>query len=102
MDKFVTEGTDKVPYDQIAVIPFAVGKEVIRSHLRQEHLNRWKACKGCCQSKMLMSEPLPSKAKELQAMSRPKLKMAVRLLTGHTTVRTHVKLGLTKWQDWNE
>jgi hypothetical protein len=28
--------------------------------LRQEHLNRWKTCKGCHQSKTLMSEPLPS------------------------------------------
>jgi hypothetical protein len=66
MDKFVKEGTNKTPSDQIAGIPFAVEKEVVRSELRQENLNRWKVCKGCCQSKMLMSEPLPSKAKELQ------------------------------------
>jgi hypothetical protein len=65
MDKFVKEGTNKAPSDQIAGIPFAVDK-VIRSHPRQENLNRWNACNGCCQSKMLMSEPLPSKAKELQ------------------------------------
>jgi hypothetical protein len=61
----------------------AVGKEAIRIHFRQKHPNRWKACKGCSQSKMLMSEPLPSTAKELQAMSRSKLKVAVGLLTVH-------------------
>jgi hypothetical protein len=34
-----------------------------------------------------MSEPLPSKTKELQALSRQKLKVAVGLLIGHTTLR---------------
>jgi len=66
MDKFVREVTNKTPSDQIAGIPFAVDKEVIRSQLREENLNRWKACEGCSESKMLMSEPLPSKAEELQ------------------------------------
>jgi hypothetical protein len=66
MTKWIKGGTNKVPSDQIAGIPCGVDKEVNRSHLRQEDLNRWKACKGCCQSKMLMSEPLPSKAKALQ------------------------------------
>jgi hypothetical protein len=42
--------------------------------MRQEHLKRQKACKGFCQSKVLMSEPQPSRAKELQAMIRPKIK----------------------------
>jgi hypothetical protein len=50
-----------------------------KSHLRQKHLNRWKACKVYCQSKMLMSEPKPSRAKELQAMNRPQIKGAVGL-----------------------
>jgi hypothetical protein len=81
---------------------------------------------------MLMSEPLPSRAKELQAMSRSKLKtlnaelnpnyhllallgahrilhvgrirvkVAVGLLTVHTTLSPHThtfKLKLTEWQD---
>jgi hypothetical protein len=77
-----------------------VGKEAIRTHFRQKHLNRWKACEGCSQSKMLMSEPLPSRAKELQATSRSKLKMAVGLIKVHTTLSAHMfKLGLTEWQD---
>jgi len=54
-DELANEGTNEVPCNQTASIPFGVGKEVIRSHLRQEHLNRWKTCKGCCQSEMLMS-----------------------------------------------
>jgi len=53
------------------------------------------------QSKTLMSEPLPSRKKELQTMSRPKLKAAVGLITGHTTLRAHMfKLRLALWQDW--
>jgi hypothetical protein len=91
-----------VPSDQIAGIPFAVGKKVIRSHLRLEHLNRRKARKGCCQSKMLMSEPLPSRAKMLQARSRQQLKVAVGLLTGHTTLIARIfKLRLAQQQDCN-
>jgi len=37
-DKLAKEGTNGVPPDQIVSIPFVVDKEVIRSHLRQEHL----------------------------------------------------------------
>jgi hypothetical protein len=77
-----------------------VGKEAIRTHFRQKHLNRWKACEGFSQSKMLMSEPLPSRAKELQTTSRWKLKVAVGLLTVHTTLSTcMLKLRLIEWQD---
>jgi len=83
------------------IITFHLGQvEVIWSHLRQKHLNRWKVHKGCCQCKTLMSEPLPSGTKELQAVSRQKLKVAVELLPGHRTLRAHMfKLGLTQWQD---
>jgi hypothetical protein len=49
-DKLAKEGTNGDPPDQIVGIPFVVDKEVIRSHLRQEHQNRWKTCKGCRQS----------------------------------------------------
>ena len=93
------EGT-KVPSDQTVGIPFAVGKEVIMSHLRQEHLNRWETCTVSYESKMLMSEPLQRTAKELQAMLRSQFGRAVGLLTGHTTLRAHVfTLGLTQWKD---
>jgi len=47
------EGTGSVPSDRYVGIPFAVGKEAIRSQLSQEHLCKWKACKGC-QSKTLI------------------------------------------------
>jgi len=47
-----------------------------------------------------MSEPLPSRTKELQAVSRQKPRVAVGLLPGHRTLRAHMlKLGLTQWQD---
>jgi len=39
---------------------------------------------------MLLSEPLPNRKKELQAMSKPKLKAALGLITGHTTLRAHM------------
>jgi len=38
VDKLAKEGINRVPSDQIAGIPFVVGKEVIRSLLRKEHL----------------------------------------------------------------
>jgi Ribonuclease HI len=71
-DKLTMKGTSAVPADQTVGIPFVVDKEVIRSHLRQEHPNRWKSCKGCRQSGTLMSELLPSRTKHLQATSRQK------------------------------
>ena len=72
-DELVKEGTKGFPSDQTVGISFVVDKAVIRSHSKQEHLNRWKTCKGCHQSKTLMSEPLSSRTKELQAMSTEKL-----------------------------
>ena len=90
----------RVPSDQIVGTSLAVGKEVITSLLRQKYLCRWKAGKGCRQSKTLVSEPMASRTKYLQAMSRSKLKVAVGLLTGHTTLRAQMfKLGLTQRQD---
>ena len=100
-DKLAKERTNEVPTDQTVDIPFVVGKEVIRRHLRQEHLNRCKTSKGCAQSTTLMSESLTSRTKELQATSRQKLKVSVGLSTGHITLRDHMsKLGLTKQQDY--
>lgn len=85
---------------KMLAILFVVSKEVIWSHLRLEHLNKWKTCTGCHQSKNLMYEPLPSRTNELQAMSRQKLTVAVGLLAGHTTLSAHMlKLGLIQQQD---
>jgi hypothetical protein len=61
-----------VSSDATVGIPFVVSKEVIRSHLKQEHLNRWKTCKVGGQSKTLMSEPVLSRTGQLQAMSTQK------------------------------
>jgi hypothetical protein len=47
-----------------------------------------------------MSEPVSSRTKEPQAISRQKLQVAVGLLTGHTTLTAHMfKLGLTQRQE---
>jgi ribonuclease HI len=95
-DKLSEKGTNGFPSYQMFDIPFVVGKEVIWSHLRREHLNRWKTCEVCCHSNTVMSETLPSRKKELQAMSRQKLKVAVGMLKGHTTLRANMfKLEIT-------
>jgi hypothetical protein len=54
--------------------PLLWAKKSSGLHVRQDHLNRWKTCKGCHQSKTLMSDSLPRSTKEFQAMSRQKLK----------------------------
>ena len=64
------------------------------------HHARWAACTGCQQSKMLMRYSLSSRANELPAKSKLRLKAAVGLLTGHTALRTHLhKLGHTQQQE---
>jgi len=54
--------------------------------------NTWKRRKTCKGhgSKTPMNEPLPSRKKELQAVSREKHKVAVELLRGHTTLRAYM------------
>jgi hypothetical protein len=60
-----------------------------------KHLNRWKTCQGCHQSNTSICKTLTSRTKELQAEKRQKL--AVGLLTGHTTLTAHLfNLGLTQ------
>jgi hypothetical protein len=47
-----------------------------------------------------MSEPVPSRTKELQAVSRQKYQVTVGLFRGHTTLRAYMfKLGRTQRQD---
>lgn len=74
---------------QVAGVPFAEGKEAIRSYLRQEHQARWVACHGWHQSNTLMSHPLQSTESEL-LQSRLTLKVAVGLLAGHSDPRAHL------------
>jgi hypothetical protein len=77
-------------------ISISVGKKLIKKDLDLEHQARWTACTGCRQSKTLMRKPLSSRAIELLAMSKLRLRAAVGLLTGHATLRAHLyKLGHT-------
>jgi hypothetical protein len=49
---------------------------------------------------MMMRYPLPDTANELLAKSKLKLRAAVGLLTGHTSLRAHLyKRGHAKWQE---
>jgi hypothetical protein len=86
-----------VPTIQTAVIPFSVGKKLIKRHLQLDHQPRQNACTGCRQSKTLMVYPLSSRANVPLPMSRLRLRAAVGLLTGHTTLTAHLyKLGHTE------
>ena len=68
--------------------------------LELTHQARWAACTSCRQSRMVMRCPLPSRANELLAMNRLRLRAAVGLLTGHTSLRAHLyKLGHTERQE---
>jgi hypothetical protein len=61
-DRLAKEGVVEVPPDQFAAIPFSVGKSLIKKQLEQRHWDRWTACTGYRQSKVLMSYLLPSRA----------------------------------------
>ena len=78
----------QAPPNQFAAIPFSVGEQIVTKHLELKHQARWAACTGCRQSKVLMSYPLTSRANGLLAMSRLRLRAAVGLLTGHTTLKS--------------
>jgi len=96
-DKLATKGTSGVPSDKTVGIPFVVMKEVIRSHLRQEHLNRRKTCKGCRQPKTRMSFCQVEQKTFRQWVDRSGGGTVNR---PHITLSAHtVKLGLTQWQD---
>jgi hypothetical protein len=44
-EKLAKEGTNGVPFDLTVGTPFVVGKAVIKSHLREEHVNRRRTVK---------------------------------------------------------
>jgi hypothetical protein len=96
-DRLAKEGAVEVPPNQLTAIPFSVGKNLIKKQLEQTHRARWTACSGCRQCKVLLRYPLPSRANELLAMSKLRLRAAVGLLTGDTSLRGHLhNLGHTE------
>jgi hypothetical protein len=100
MDRLTKEEAIEVPLNQFTAIPFSVGKKLIKKQLELEHQARWTASANRRQSKMLMRYPLPGRANELLARSRLRLRAAVGLLTGLTTLRAHLyKLGHTERQE---
>ena len=73
MGRLANEETNRVSVDRTAGFVFPLGKEVVRGYLRSEHLSRWMDSNVCRHSKTLVSQPMPSRANEPFAMSRPKL-----------------------------
>ncbi|XP_071577352.1 uncharacterized protein [Temnothorax nylanderi] len=100
-DILVKKGANEAPSDQVARTPFAVGKEIIKGCLKREHLTRWEKSKTCRQAKTLMKNSRPGRAKELLALNKQKLRVAVRLLTGHSALlRAHLfNLGLAEQKE---
>ncbi|XP_071579823.1 uncharacterized protein [Temnothorax nylanderi] len=100
-DSLAKKGANEAPSDQVAVIPFAVGKEIIKSCLKREHLSRWEKLETCRQAKTLMKNSKPGRAKELLELTKQKLRMAVGLLTGHSALlRAHLfNLGLAEQKE---
>jgi hypothetical protein len=94
------EGAIEVPPNHFTAVPFIVGKKHIKNHLELKHQARWTACTGCLQTELPMRYPVSRRANELLAMSKWRLRAAVGLLTGHTSLRTHLyKLGHTERQE---
>jgi hypothetical protein len=93
--RYLSYLVSKYPLFSVAVGHFVTyRKKLIKKHLELRHQARWAACTGCRQSKILMRYPLPSRANELLAVSRLRLRAAVGLLTGHTILTAHLyKLG---------
>ncbi|XP_077256495.1 uncharacterized protein LOC143894228 [Temnothorax americanus] len=81
-DMLAKKGANEAPIGQVTGIPFAVGKEIIKGRLKKEHLARWEKLKTCRQARTLMKDSRPGRAKELLALSKQKLRMALGLLTG--------------------
>ena len=99
-DRLAKEETIEVLLNQFTAIPFCVGKKLIKKQLELRHQGRWAACTGCRQSKMLMRYLPSSRANELLAMSKLRLRSAVGLLTSHITIRPHLhKLGHIERQE---
>jgi hypothetical protein len=88
-DRLAKEGSTEVLPNRFTSIPFSAGKKLIKNHLDLRHQARWAACADCRQSKMLMRYPLSSRANELLEISILRLRAAVGLLTGHTTLRAY-------------
>jgi hypothetical protein len=82
-NRLAKEGAIEVSPNQFTAIPFSVGKKIILKQLELRHQARWTACTGCRQTKVLMRYPMPSRANELLAMRKLRLRAAVRLLKGH-------------------
>ncbi|XP_020297990.1 uncharacterized protein LOC109862370 [Pseudomyrmex gracilis] len=76
-------GTLEEPAGQKVGVPFAVEKNYIKDRLKREHQDSWKKLKSCRQAKLLMSQPSSSRAKELLAVDKDRLRLSIGLLTGH-------------------
>lgn len=71
-DSLAKLGTLEEPACQRVGVPFAIGKNHIKDWLKREHRTAWVKLKSCRQAKVLMTQPLPGRTKELLTMGTNK------------------------------
>ncbi|XP_071580115.1 uncharacterized protein [Temnothorax nylanderi] len=107
LDCKFTGPAGKLPLETMLRDRFVAGiaNEELQRYLcrrhEEEHLTRWEKLKTCRQAKTLMKNCRPGRAKELLALSKQKLRVAVGLLTGHSALlRAHLfNLGLAEQKE---
>ncbi|XP_020298448.1 uncharacterized protein LOC109862729 [Pseudomyrmex gracilis] len=96
-DSLAKLGTVEEPVCQIVEVSFATGKNHIKDWLKREHRISWEILKSCRQAKALMTQPLPSRTKELLTISKYRQRLCIGLLTGHWAFKAHLfNLGLVE------
>jgi len=77
------------PVSRIIGVPFASRRKAgIKSWLERGHLSFWRGAKGCCWSKQLMKCLQSNRTKDPLALKRGKLRIGIRLLTNHVSLKT--------------
>jgi hypothetical protein len=72
-------------------IPKRLAREAIKSWTEYQHFSTRKVMPGCRHGKLFIGRPCNKRADDLLKLGRHELKMAVAILTGHATVRGHLR-----------
>ncbi|XP_020298149.1 uncharacterized protein LOC109862489 [Pseudomyrmex gracilis] len=96
-DSLAKLNTLEEPACQRVGVSFAIRKNHIKDWLKREHRTAWVKLKSCRQAKVLMTQPLPGRTKELLTMGKYKQRLCIGLLTRHWAFRAHLfNLGLVE------
>jgi hypothetical protein len=67
-------------------------REAIKNWTEYQHYSAWRDLPGHRYGKLFIGRPCKKRADDLLRLSRPQLKMVVAILTGHASVRKHLKI----------